>query len=115
MVEAAHAELAALVAEATEFLEEAAQLRIVGQVVEAVLIVGAVIGRRLDLGLDLDADDRRRDVLDHVGEARDLRSLDVHRVGQHWGGAGGEHACAGRADDGQGSDGRHQALAGAGI
>ena len=51
---------------------------IVGKVVEAgrrleLVEIGAIVGGRLDLLLDADADDGGRDLLDDVGEARHLR------------------------------------------
>jgi hypothetical protein len=52
-------------------------------------------------------------MLDDIGEARHLRGSDTHGIGQRGGSAGCEHASANRADNGQGSDGGHQALSAA--
>ena len=85
---------------------------------DAVLIVGlvgAVIGGRLDLGLDLDADHGRRNALDDIGEARHLRRLDTHGVGQNGAVPVVDGAEADGAGNGERSGGSHETLAGAGI
>ena len=90
---------------------------VVGKVVEAgrrleLVEIGAVVGGRLDLRLDADADDGRRNLLDDVGEARHLGAVDAHGFGQHGNGAGGHGAEADRAGDGDRSHRREKARAG---
>ncbi|GLQ81875.1 hypothetical protein GCM10007881_53960 [Mesorhizobium huakuii] len=90
-------------------------MRIVGKVVEAVLAIGAIIGGRLDLGLDLDADHGGRNALDDIGEALHLGRLDAYGIGQNGAGSAGQRANADHAGNGDGSGGSQETLAGAGI
>src|SRR5690606_8679796 len=73
-----------LVPEAAKLFEELAQLRVVRQTVRPLEHAeAAVIGGRLHLGLDLDADNGWRNALHDIGEARNLRRLNMNGIGQH--------------------------------
>ena len=70
----------------------------------------AAVGDRRDLGLDLDADHGRRDLLDDGREVGRRDGVDLDRIGKGQM-AVGENPGAGHADDAEGEDAGEQRVA----
>src|SRR5690606_4922498 len=100
------AAVAAELVVAAELAEEALERVVVGEVVEAGHVeaegeAAVAVAGGIDLGLDADADDGGRDLLDDIGKAGRLHAFDTHRFGKHRGGSGRDRAEPDRAGDGE--------------